>query len=495
MSATPRVPLYTRLLMLSALTPTLLLSAVAVAQTTAASAPNNLILMPPSTMPSAITSGSSSAPSSAQTTNNLTLPPSSQSSTPVPSVSQPFVGTITADRVYVRSGPGSAYYELGQLSKGDLVQVISTRQGWYQILPPNGTFCMVAKDLVEIDSTSTAGTAKADYVNVRAGTALNKNREPSAVLTVIRKGTKLNILGSTDKYYEVAPPEKAYVYISPQFVKNSGVVAEYKVPDLKLPNGATGPAKNTVSAPTTLPSPTVEISPAPSESNPTYSAAVAPNQPAATTEPATADSGNRKHTVVVPPQPTTSFSNDAYSRFNDLNARYQAELQKPVGHRDLDPLTKDYKALSTSPGLPPSVQQGSESRIAALEKLAAIQRLQQENATSTDAMAARQHALQEEYAQAQKAITDYEQTGPYLAEGRLQASTALEGKYALVNPATGRVVAYVDPQAEVDIGSLTGKYVGVRGISHKPEGTDITIIQVKNATLLPEPEGTSTPAR
>ena len=131
-----------------------------------------------------------------------------------------------------------------------------------------------------VDSSGTSGTAKADYVNVRAGTALYKTREPSAVLTVIRKGTKLTILGSTDKYYEIAPPEKAYVYISPQFVKNNGVVAEYKVPDLKLPPGAVGPREKYRLRPTTLPLPTVEISPASTEPNPIYSSADAPiNRP------------------------------------------------------------------------------------------------------------------------------------------------------------------------------------------------------------------------
>ncbi len=472
-----------RPLTLSILASTLFLPAMARAQTSPATAPSDLTLtlpLTPTTSPSSTTTAS--------TSTTLTLPPGSTRITAA-EAAQPFVGSITADRVYVRSGPGSNYYELGQLSKGDLVQVVASRQGWYQILPPNGTFCMVAKDFVDVDSSGTAGTTKADYVNVRAGTALSKAREPSAVLTVIRKGTKLTILGSTDKYYEIAPPEKAYVYINPQFVKNSGVVAEYKVPDLKLPNGLSGPAKNTVSAPTTPIGPTVEISP------PTDGNTIAPGtaiQPPATTLPANTDTSNLKHVAdhapLPPPQPTTTFSSDAYTRFSELNTRYQTELQKPVGHRDLDPLIADYKSLAASSQLPPSVSQGTTTRIAALEKLAAIQRLQQENAASAQTMTQQQRALEEQYAAAERAIKDYEQTGPYLAEGRLQTSTAVEGKYALVNPATGRVVAYVDPQADVDIASLLGKYIGVRGASHKPEGTDITVITVRNATLLPTPE-------
>ena len=185
----------------------LALSPTVLAQTTAPTTTAGILLMPPA--------ATSTAPAP---TAVVPVPTSAA----VETSTQQFVGTVVADKVYVRSGPGGNYYEMGQLSKGDLVQVVGSRLGWYQILPPNGTFCMVAKDLVEVDSAGTSGTVKADYVNVRAGTALSKLREPSAVLTVVRKGTKLNVLGSTDKYYEIAPPEKAYVFVSPQFVKSAG---------------------------------------------------------------------------------------------------------------------------------------------------------------------------------------------------------------------------------------------------------------------------------
>ena len=75
----------------------------------------------------------------------------------------------------------------------------------------------------------------------------------------------------------------------------------------------------------------------------------------------------------------------------------------------------------------------------------------------------------------------------------LQTSTIVQGKYALVNPATGRVVAYVDPASDIDIGTLVGKYIGVRGITTQPPGTDITVIKVSNATLQPTPKNVKAP--
>jgi hypothetical protein len=97
--------------------------------------------------------------------------------------------------------------------------------------------------------------------------------------------------------------------------------------------------------------------------------------------------------------------------------------------------------------------------------------------------------LRAQYDAAEKAIAAAREAGPYNAEGLLQSSTIVAGKYALVNPQTGRVVAYVDPaSAAVDIGTLVGKYVGVRGISKKMEGSEVTVIQVNNATLMPQPK-------
>jgi uncharacterized protein YgiM (DUF1202 family) len=418
--------------------------------------------------------------------------PGSTSAAPAatPALTQPFVGTVNADRVYVRSGPGTAYYELGHVARGDLLQVVGAKGQWFAIFPPNGTFCMIAKEFVEPDSTGKSGTVKADYVNLRAGTALYKNRDPSAVLCVVRKGQKLAILGQTDKYFQVAPTERAYVYISQQFVTPAPAGTDYKIPDLKLPAGVTGPAKDTVTAPGALPSTTDSLAATPTNpTNPT-TPSVNPTEPRPTVEPG--PSAPEMHAETSPampiPQPALTFSKDAYHKFAELNDRYQAELQKPVGTRELDGLIKDYKALlEQKDSLPPSVRMGSESRIAALEKLATIQRLQKESTASADTLAQQRKALQEQYSAAEKAIEDYEKTGPYLAEGTLQTSTAVTGKYALVNPVTGRTVAYVDPASQIDIGSLLGKYIGVRGVTKKAEGTQVTVIEVKNATLLPAP--------
>jgi uncharacterized protein YgiM (DUF1202 family) len=422
----------------------------------------------------------------------ITSPAAAAASQPALTVAQPFVGSITTDKVYVRSGPGTAYYELGQLARGDLVYVVGASKGWYQILPPNGTYCLVAKELVDLDPSGASCTVKADYVNIRAGTAIYKNRD-IAVLAVVRKGTKLRVLNATgEKYVEVAPPEHVSVYISPQFVHQT--TAEYKVPSLKLPAGITGPAQ-TVSAPTSPPTaadngaPTIDIPPEPAGHAPDEALAnnheptpptPAPGEAPAATRPSAAQQ-------VPIPVPAVTYSQTATQKFNDLNTRYQEELRKPLPERNIDALLTEYKDLLKAENLAPSVKMGTESRIDALEKIAAVQRMAKEAATSDQNLAQQREALQQQYSTAEKLINEYQRSSPFVAEGTLQSSTIVKGKYALVNPATGRVVAYVDPNAEVDISTLLGKYVGLRGTTSKPDNSDITVIHVANATLLPAP--------
>ncbi len=406
-------------------------------------------------------------------------------------VTQPFIGTVISDKVYVRSGPGTAYYDLGQLGKGDQVYIVGASRGWYEILPPNGTFCMIAKEMVTAnvgaDGTGTAVVGK-DYVNLRAGTAVSKNRDPSAVLAVLRKGTQLRVLGATDQYYEVAPTEQAYVFISPQFIKPADV-AEYKVPDLKLPAGATGPTQ-TVQAPTAPPqlagtgAPSTGGAPAataPSETPSTGGTTASTDTVAPETPTATAPA------PLPPIPPAVTYSKEASEKFKDTQARYADQIKKPLPDQDVEGLKKEFQDILAMDNISPSVKSGAQADSDAIDRTLTLQRLMKEQAAAQENTQKQSDALQQQYEAAQRAIAEARESGPFVAQGLLQTSAIVTGKYALVSPDTGRVVAYVDPaSSSVDIGSLVGKYIGVRGIS-KMQDSDITLIEVNNATLMPNP--------
>jgi uncharacterized protein YgiM (DUF1202 family) len=438
-------------------------------------------------------------PATAPAAASAVIPPSpapvvTAAPTELPAVTQAFVATVTDNRVNVRSGPGTAYYEMGQLGKGDLVYVVGTSKDWYKILPPNGTFCMIAKEFVDAAAGATSGTVKADYINVRAGTAVNKSRDPSAVLAVVRKGTQVHILGSTDQYYQIAPPEQAYVYVSSQFIK-AVPGTEYKVADLKLPNGAVNPFAHTVDAPTGTPSiaalPTAPVAPAgtvgatidiPSTATPPAAGGVE-------TPGATAAGSTPPVTPEVTPIPAAvTFSAAARTRFNEVNARFLEESKKPLVDQDVAQFTKDFQDILAMNNVSPTIQQSAQANLKALERTATLQRLMKEQAASAEMTKQQTDALRKQLEASQKLIDATRANQPFINEGVLKSSTVVAGKYALVNPQTGRTVAYIDPaNSSVDMSIFMNHYIGVRGEKKKVDGADIEVITVRDATLMPQP--------
>jgi hypothetical protein len=389
-------------------------------------------------------------------------------------ITQPFVATITGDKVYLRSGPDTKYYEIGQLYRGDLVYVVGVNRGWYQVLPPNGSFCMVAKEYVDLDTGGAAGTIKGDFINVRAGSAIYKDADPYAVLPPpLRKGTHVKVLGSTDKYYQIAPPEKAYFFVSAQFVK-AAAGTEYKVAQLKLPAGVTGPSGITVVAPTTPPE-VAAVLPEPGPTPP----ALGGGMPA----PAVG-------MAAVPAVPSAATYNEtALAKFKDASAKYQEEAKKPPAQQNVDPMLQDFKNILTMDNISPSVKSGAQAYIAAIERTQTVQRLIKEQTASVQETRTQSDALRAQQDAAERAVNEAKAAGPYAAQGLLKSSTVVAGMYALVNPQDQRVVAYVDPAvASIDMGMLVGKYIGVRGESKKMDGSDITVIKVNNATMMPQPK-------
>lgn len=80
----------------------------------------------------------------------------SESRSPVVKIEKeevPYIGKITASRVYIRSGPAQVYYDVGQLSQGQFVVVREERHGvhsWARIDPTQQCFSWISKNYVEL---------------------------------------------------------------------------------------------------------------------------------------------------------------------------------------------------------------------------------------------------------------------------------------------------------------------------------------------------------
>ncbi len=133
----------------------------------------------------------------------------------------PYMAEITGDNVYVRSGPGTNFYDCGKLNKGDKVKVMSRQFSWACIVPLAGSFSWISMQYVSIDSGNPkVGTVTGDRVRVYAGSDTQRPLYSTKLQGRLDKGDKVKLLGEQlDDYYKIAPPSFAYLWVSINFTK------------------------------------------------------------------------------------------------------------------------------------------------------------------------------------------------------------------------------------------------------------------------------------
>ncbi len=137
-------------------------------------------------------------------------------------------GEVNADRVNVRSGPGTTYSVLGQLTRGDALVIDDWSQSWYKFLY-NGQTAYIMGQYVTLDAqptatpapTPTSSAGATQYGRVTVGTSLNMRAEPNASSAVVAKllnSTYVEILGQTGSWYYVQH-NGVKGYVSRQYIQ------------------------------------------------------------------------------------------------------------------------------------------------------------------------------------------------------------------------------------------------------------------------------------
>jgi uncharacterized protein YraI len=419
-----------------------------------------------------------------------------------------FIGQINATHVNIRSGPGLSYYTMGQLARGDLVKVTGERNGWYRIAAPAGARCYIARQFVKLGADGTTGTVTGSFVNVRAASALTPASN-YAVVDVLNTGSSVSVTGQTPAYDIIRAPKGTGVYILARFVSPAPAGSTYVTPELKMPAGFKGTGLPTGSTPAATPATPAVAANTSGASATGLSAPVAPVTtgpaidsagsavvpvPAPATAPA-ASSAPVAKTVNMPaaPVPAANYNPSVFDTFTALNRQLQAQFNKPVMQRDLKPLLSGFEHLLQRPNLPHYISDGCAARIKLVKKQLAIQEIvaashQQKPITAVLA------PYQQKWKQAQKELEKVQAKAPYIAYGVLKTSTVLRN-YALMDPVTGRVVAYLQPESQINISKLLGSYIGVKGEVVSRTGVVVRVIKVTSATMFPEPsaQGSANP--
>jgi hypothetical protein len=152
----------------------------------------------------------------------------------------PYMAEIIGDDLYVRSGPGTNFYNCSKLNEGDKVKVIGKQFSWARIVPPAGSFSWISMQYVSIDTDNpTLGTVTGDRVRVYAGSDTQRPLYSTTLQGKLDKDDKVKLLGEQmDDYYKIAPPPFAYLWVSINFTKPIPSV-EVVTPTVETP--AVGP--------------------------------------------------------------------------------------------------------------------------------------------------------------------------------------------------------------------------------------------------------------
>jgi len=173
------------------------------------------------------------ASSLAQDANTPPVKPASPNDVNVASkLAFPYVAEIAGDDVYVRSGPGTNYYNCGKLRRGDKVEVVSVQFSWSRIVPPAGSFSWISTQYVGIDPNNPAvGIVTGDSVRVYAGSDYVRPIHSTTLQLKLNKGDKVKLLGEEkDNYYKITPPVGAYLWVSTEYTKPLAPVG--KIPEV-----------------------------------------------------------------------------------------------------------------------------------------------------------------------------------------------------------------------------------------------------------------------
>lgn len=136
----------------------------------------------------------------------------------------PYKAWITANDVYVRSGPGQTYYPTDKLQEGDQVEVYRHDPGgWYAIRPPEGSFTWVSGKYLTQGGNNLAVVTE-DRVAARVGSRFSDIRD--VIQVRLHKGEVVELLDHKEmgtgpnrqSWYKIAPPSGEFRWVFGKYV-------------------------------------------------------------------------------------------------------------------------------------------------------------------------------------------------------------------------------------------------------------------------------------
>lgn len=421
-------------------------------------------------LPAVVATGQQPAPAPAPTTSQPTAQPT------LPEPERPYIAEIVGTNVYVRSGPGTAYYFTTKLSQPAKVTVVDHKFTWAQIIPPDGSFSWVSKSYVKLDSANPGiGIIDGQAVRIWAGSEAVEPMRSTSLQAKLNDGDTVKLLGPIEAkgdYYKIAPPPSARLWIGREFLKYVGPAPKATV---------VLPPRPGTEKPTTPPTATTPA-PAPGTTTSTTPVPVTP-KPGTETTPVTPDATTTVSTTETPattptpeaPKPAVEEKKESPEKIREKELIQQcrklaeqviAELNKPLQEQNYAEFRKSLETISKDP-------QAGNAKIFAdyyIERIDAYELAQE----AGKAINQQDSALDKIRKDIQKNLADklaaIPNPGKYILTGIIKESLVYTTKtgqkrYLIVNE-TGKILGYAIPASNVSeslVTPLLGKMVGLVG--------------------------------
>ncbi|MFQ5489077.1 MAG: SH3 domain-containing protein [Phycisphaerae bacterium] len=364
-----------------------------------------------------------------------------------PPVRAGYVGEVTTDRVYVRSGPSANYYPVTKLQAGDRVWVIGSEGTWLAIEPPSGCHSLVADTYVDTGDGN-LGVINGDNVRVRAASLLSEKMY--AIQTKLSKGAEVRIVGDNGNgYYLIAPPAGCKLWMAGQYV--------LRVPDERLALEAAERKKGQKVA-LKAPDGAASLTDAQAEANPAAKSAEPPGKP--------------------------SQPKDLRAQVEQIDADLKLEMKKPLLKRELARFLDAFGPLADQDA-------DTFARLYATNRLAQVRDMMER----IDAVRSIRELREQVSADRTAALAGRASIRPrtlnldtgFDIQGQLRRSAVYAAptgprRYRLVDPTKTpvRTLGYVEipPNSDIDAEALLGRKVGVRALDVVLQTGDVDPISI-----------------
>ena len=369
----------------------------------------------------------------------------------------PFLAEITGDDVYVRSGPGTQYYNCGKARKDEKVKVVGNKFSWLQIVAPAGSYSWISKQYVQIDSqNNTSGTVIGEAVRVYAGSDEVQPMHSTSMQVKLNKGDKVTIVGEEkDGYCKIAPPEGAYLWVSSQNAKPLGTLM--------------APAQTTTSVMPTTAHP-VPATPFPTNPGSLKPQVSSPNEP------------NDPNMPSPAPAPIT-LEEQRMGEVQALKGKVEAERAKPASDQNFADIKKELMEVAGDKQSPRAAR-NAQSLLKVIERC----ELSQEIAKAVKVQEEQFGKTQQQIESAKsEQLSKFEDKSIFAVIGKLLESPLFAetpgAKYYRVVDENGKTLCYARPTgviADVDLSKFVDKKVGLVGTTEANAEMGEAVVQFTN---------------